>query len=173
MARALVRHVAPQVRSQEDGAAERGKPAVVTSRHAWQRAGVRLVTAGSCGLDRVAPHPAQKHGVVTYAGDQRDRKNGCSKHVGLGVPRGQELRQLRTGSTARNPSGSCLFWLGRRNGPAGFRQRSAENSAVRLPCSTKRCEGYGISRGTEAADTGRRPMWSGVADNGIAVELLP
>ena len=67
MARALVRHAAPCVLSNEDGAAERRRPAVVTPRHAWRRAGVPLMAVGSCGLDRVAPHLAQKRSVLTHA----------------------------------------------------------------------------------------------------------
>ena len=103
MARALVRHAAPNVLSHEDGAAERHTPAVVTPRHAWRRAGVLLMAAGSYGLGWDAPHFAQKHGVLTHAHHQHDRKNSCSKHVKLAIPRRQELRQLRTGSTAPNP----------------------------------------------------------------------
>ena len=81
MARALVRHAAPYVLSHEDGAAERHRPAVVTPRHAWRRAGVLLMAAGSRGLRRLAPRFAQKRGVLADAHHQHDRENSCSKHV--------------------------------------------------------------------------------------------
>ena len=85
MARALVRHAAPCVLSNEDGAAERHRSAVVTPRHAWRCAGVLLMAAGSCGLGWVAPHLAQKHGVLTHAHHQHDRKNSCSTHLKLAI----------------------------------------------------------------------------------------
>ena len=94
MARALVRHAAPYVLSSEDGAAERLRPAIVTPRHAWRRAGVLLMAAGSCGLDRVAPHLAQKQGVLTQAHHQHDQENGCSKHMELTIPRGKNGASL-------------------------------------------------------------------------------
>ena len=94
MARALVRYAASYVLSSEDGAAERLRPAIVTPRHAWRRAGVLLMASGSCGLDRVAPHLAQKQGVLTQAHHQHDQKNGCSKHMELTIPRGKNCASL-------------------------------------------------------------------------------
>jgi hypothetical protein len=75
MARALVRHAAPYVLSNEDGAAERHRPAVVTPRHAWRRAGVPFMTADPRGLYRIAPHFAQKRSVLAHAHQQHDREN--------------------------------------------------------------------------------------------------
>jgi hypothetical protein len=97
MARVLVRHAAPYVLSNEDGAAERHSPADVTPRQAWRPAGVLLMATGSCGLGWVAPHLAQKHGVLTHAHHQHDRKNSRSKHVKLAIPRGKSCATSEQG----------------------------------------------------------------------------
>jgi hypothetical protein len=128
MARALVRRVAPQVLSHDDGAAERYRPAVVTPRHAWRRADVLLMAAGSCGLDRVAPHLAQQHGLLTHADHQRDRKNKCSKHVELAIRKGKSCANSEQGLPPRTLRFLPVLAV-RRDGPGGFRQRSAENPA--------------------------------------------
>lgn len=75
MARALVRYAAPYVLSNEDGAAERRRPAVVTPRHAWRRAGVPFMTARSRGLYRLAPRITQQRSVLAPAHQQHDREN--------------------------------------------------------------------------------------------------
>jgi hypothetical protein len=94
MARALVRHVAPYVLSHEDGGAERYRPAVVTPRHDWRRAGVLSMAAGSCGLDWVAPHLAQERSVLAPAHHQHDRENSCSKHVTPAKPVGKSCASV-------------------------------------------------------------------------------
>ena len=67
------------------------------------------MAAGSYGLGWVAPHSAQQHGVLTHAHHQRDRKNSCSKHVKLAMPRRQELRQTPNRAYRAEPSASYLF----------------------------------------------------------------
>ena len=128
MARALVRHAAPYVLSSEDGAAERLRPAMVTPRHAWRRAGVLLMAAGSCGLDRVAPHLAQKQGVLTQAHHQHDQENGCSKHMELTIPRGKNRASLEETRRHRILAVSGAR-PGRARQRAGISAGGAENSA--------------------------------------------
>ena len=80
MAGALV-SAALYVLSHEGGTAQCHRPAVVTPRHAWRRVGALVIAAGSRGFGWVAPHFAQKRGVLAHAHHQNDRENSGSKHV--------------------------------------------------------------------------------------------
>ena len=173
MARALVRHAAPYVLSHEDGAAERHRRAVVTPRHAGRRAGVLLMAAGSRGLGRLAPHFAQKRGVLADADHQHDRENSCSKHV-TPATCGATVAPASGHDDARKSTG----FLGIRElhiaGYAGFRRSGAENPAAPTDAVQRSAATVCLSSGTEAAETSKRLMLRAVSSaTRIGLELRP
>jgi hypothetical protein len=60
----------------------RGLGAAVATGHAWRRAQILVLAAGTGGLRRwMAPGAAQQRGVLPQRQGQHDRNDSCSKHV--------------------------------------------------------------------------------------------
>jgi hypothetical protein len=173
MARALARQAAPYVVSHEDGAAERHRPAVVTPRHAWRRAGVLLMAAGSRRRRRLTPHFAQKRGVLADAHHHHDRENSCSKHV---TPATCGARVAP--ASGHDDAGKSTGFLGIRElhiaGYAKFRRSGAENPAAPTGPVQRSAAVVCVSSGTEAAETTKRLVLRAVSSaTRIGVELRP
>jgi hypothetical protein len=57
----------------------------------------------SSGRGVVTPDLAQQAGVLPCRQRQHNRKESCSKHVMLAIPKGQELRQPERVGISENP----------------------------------------------------------------------
>ena len=71
-----------QVLTDERRRPRRGLGAAVATGHAWRRAHILVLAAGTGGIRRwMAPGAAQQRGVLPQGQGQHERNEGCSKHV--------------------------------------------------------------------------------------------
>jgi hypothetical protein len=108
-----------QVLTHERRHPRRGLGAGVATGHAWRRAHILVLAAGTGGIRRwMAPGAAQQRGVLPQGQGQHDRNDSCSKHVDARRVQRQEAiraseewpREIAQLLTRHRRAGRLLRW---------------------------------------------------------------